>query len=291
MTSRQNSSLASSATFAPGLYLVATPIGNLQDISLRAIETLKVAEVILCEDTRVTARLLNHYDIHRPLAVYNDHSEHHDHNKILDRLRAGQVVALVSDAGMPLLSDPGYQLVRAVQNAGLMVTTVPGASSILAALQLSGLPTDAFMFIGFLSTKSGERQTRLTELATVPATLLTFERAERVADVLADVIKVMGDRRVAIVREITKLFEETRRGLASDLIAGLDAKPIKGEVVLVIDRDATRGNLTDDELRDRLRTALKDASMRDAVDLVTDVTGMSRKHIYDLALSLKNSDE
>lgn len=291
MTDLQNSSRESTASNRPGLYLVATPIGNLGDITLRALETLRAARVILCEDKRVTSRLLSHYDIHAPLQVYNDQSEHRDHDRVLDRIRSGDVVALVSDAGMPLLSDPGYQLVQAVRAADLYVTSIPGPSAILSALQLSGLPSDAFLFLGFLPNKSGERRERLRAVSGVAATVLVFERADRVPDLLRDMIDGMGDRRVAVVREITKLFEETRRGLASELIVNLAEHPIKGEVVVAIDRGPGGADYTDAALNGLLRSALDAATTRDAVDRVSAETGVSRKRIYDLALVLKDSNE
>jgi 16S rRNA (cytidine1402-2'-O)-methyltransferase len=276
------------AAFAPGLYLVATPIGNLQDITLRAIAVLKAADVILCEDTRVSRKLLQYYDITRPLLVYNDQSEQHGHEQTLDRIRSGQVVALISDAGMPLMSDPGYQLVRTCQDAGLMVTSIPGPSSILSALQISGLPTDAFLFLGFLPNKSGERQKRLRSVAGVAATLIMFERAERVHDLLQDVQVACGDRSVAVVRELTKMFEQVRRGLVTDILVGIKNDPLRGEAVVLVDRMSEGTELGDDVLLELLRTHLAEGTLRAAVDQVVADTGAPRRHVYDLALTLKD---
>lgn len=275
----------------PGLYLVGTPIGNLQDITLRALHVLKSADVILCEDTRVTGKLLSYYGISSSLQVYNDFSEHHNHGPILDRIRAGKIVALVSDAGMPMMSDPGYQVVRACVAADVMVTSIPGPSAILTGLQLSALPTDAFLFLGFLPNKSGERKKRLQDVLNVQATIVLFERAQRVPDVLADIRAVCGDRQVAVARELTKLFEDVRRGTVDAVLQSIADHPIKGEVVLMIDRSDKNAVLDDDALVQMLQQYLEHESMRDAVDRVAADTNMPRRRVYDLALTLKDRDE
>ncbi len=276
-----------SSPLMPGLYLVATPIGNLGDITLRAIETLKSADLILCEDTRVTRTLLAHYQIDRPTRVYNDQSEGRDHQGVVDQIAAGRVVAIVSDAGSPLISDPGYQLVRAVQAAGLRVVTVPGASSVISAVQLSGLPSDAFYFAGFLPNRSAERQRRLRELMSIPATLIFFERAERVMAFLEDAITVLGDRDVAVVREITKMFEEVRRENISNIKKSIQDKPLKGEIVVLIDRGPGLVMVDDVTIIKELRARIaKGDSRRDAVDTVAATLGVVRRRVYSLAVEI-----
>ncbi len=281
----------SPGTLPPALYLVATPIGNMGDMTFRAVETLRGVDLILCEDTRVTRKLLSHYDIHVPVGVYNDLSEGRDPDFILDQIAGGKSVALVSDAGMPLISDPGYKLVRGCAARGIRVTSVPGANAVLTALQLSGLPTDAFLFLGFLATKSSARRAALADVATVPATIICYERADRVAGLLADVQAAMGGRAVAVARELTKLFEDVRRGSVADVLAGLEANPIKGEVVVLIDRagaDTQEELLSEDEriiaaLRERIAAGDR---MRAAVDAVSGSMGVARKRVYTLAIGL-----
>src|SRR5215467_7638422 len=200
-----------------GLYLVATPIGNLRDVSLRALEILAAADVIACEDTRVTRKLLSHYGIATPLTPYHDHNAATARPKLIARLAQGARVALVSDAGTPLVSDPGYRLVSETQAAGHPVTAAPGASAVLAALSVAGLPTDRFFFEGFLPAKEAARRTRIAALARIPATLVLFETGPRLAAGLADLAEGLGDREATICRELTKLHEEVRRGSLSEL--------------------------------------------------------------------------
>ena len=205
------------APIAPGLHIVSTPIGNLGDITLRALSTLAAADLIACEDTRVTRKLLDRYAIAAPLTPYHDHNATTARPKLLQRLAEGAAIALVSDAGTPLISDPGYKLVRAVQEAGYPVTAIPGASSILAALAVAGLPTDQFFFVGFLPPKQGARRARIAELARVPATLVVFETGPRLTEALADLAAGLGEREAAVCRELTKLHEEVRRHLLKTL--------------------------------------------------------------------------
>src|SRR5215470_10349058 len=231
--------LAGQAVPAPplprGLYIVATPIGHLGDVTLRALETLAAADLIACEDTRVTARLLERYGIRTPLTPYHDHNAETARPKILARIRDGAAVALVSDAGTPLVSDPGYRLVRAVLDMGAAVTAVPGASAVLAALGVAGLPTDRFFFEGFLPPKDAARRARIAELARIPATLVLFETGPRIAATLADLAEGLGDRDAAICRELTKLHEEVRRGALAALAAHYAAGgETRGEFVVVV---------------------------------------------------------
>jgi 16S rRNA (cytidine1402-2'-O)-methyltransferase len=276
---------------APGLYLVATPIGNLGDIGLRALGTLAAADVIACEDTRVSRRLIEHYGIATPLTPYHEHNAAEARPKILARLAAGEIVALISDAGTPLISDPGYRLARDVSAAGQTVTAIPGASSVLAALSLSGLPTDRFFFDGFLPSKEAARQKRIKELARIPATLVLFETGPRVANALADLASELGPREAAICRELTKLHEEIRRrpldALAKDYANGAETR---GEFVIVVAPPAEEqaGQQDIDAL---LRQALARTSVKEAVGEVASATGASRRDVYQRALALKEDTD
>jgi 16S rRNA (cytidine1402-2'-O)-methyltransferase len=271
---------------AAGLYLVATPIGNLRDITLRALETLAAADVIACEDSRVTRKLTEHYGIATALTPYHDHNAAEARPKILARLAGGQTVALVSDAGTPLISDPGYKLVREASEAGHGVIAVPGASAVLTALTVAALPTDRFFFEGFLPPKQAARQKRIAELANVPATLVLFESGPRLPAALADLAAVLGAREAAICRELTKLHEEIRRGDLEQLAQhyAADAET-RGEIVIVVappgDDAENAGDV--DEL---LRRALARVSVKDAVGEVALATGRPRREVYQRALAL-----
>ena len=277
------------AKAAGGLYLVATPIGNLGDISLRALELLAASDCIACEDTRVTRKLTERYGIATPLLAYHEHNAGEARPKILARLAAGQAVALVSDAGTPLISDPGYKLVRAACEAGHAVTALPGASAVLGALSLAGLPTDRFFFEGFLPPKQAGRQKRIAELAAIPATLVLFESGPRLAAALADLAQGLGPRAAAICRELTKLHEEVRRGdlasLAQDYAAGRETR---GEIVIVVAPPAD-DEANDDDIDDLLRRALERVSVKDAVGEVALATGRPRREVYQRALALANN--
>lgn len=270
-----------------GLYVVATPIGNLGDMTVRAVTTLARADAILCEDTRVSRTLLERYAIERPLRAFHEHNEDAEQARVLTELADGSAIALISDAGTPLLSDPGYKLVRAAIAAGHPVTALPGPSAILTGLALSGLPTDGFFFGGFLPSKQTARRTRLEALAAIPGSLVLFEAPSRIADALADVAAVLGDREVVVARELTKRFEEVKRGLAPVLAAELAATPIKGEIVLVI-APAPPREANDAEIEAALRAALATSSLRDAVRLVTDDLGAPRSRVYQIGLRLKD---
>jgi 16S rRNA (cytidine1402-2'-O)-methyltransferase len=271
---------------APGLYLVATPIGNLADITLRALEVLGSADVVACEDTRVTGKLLEHYGIKAELFRYDDHSGPTAREALLARLRAGGSVALVSDAGTPLVSDPGYKLLRAAVAQGIAVLPVPGPSAVLAALQVSALPPDRFLFAGFLPPKSAARQKAIAELASIPATLVFFETGSRLAASLADLAAALGARPAAVARELTKLFEEVRRGTLAELAAHYaGATPPKGEMAVVVGppEAETAGAGEVDALLGR---ALAVMSVRDAAASVAAASGQPRKEVYRRALAL-----
>lgn len=275
-----------------GLYPVATPIGNLRDITLRALETLAGADVIACEDTRVTRKLLEHYGISTPMLAYHEHNAEAMRPKLLARLAAKEAIALVSDAGTPLISDPGYKLVCAVQDAGFTVTAIPGASATLTALNVAGLPTDRFFFEGFLPPKAGQRRARIAELVRIPATLVLFESGPRLAATLADLAAGLGPRDAAICRELTKLHEEVRRGDLAALAADYAAMPEpRGEIVIVIAPPPEEEKPAAEHVDDLIRTALTRVSMKDAVGEVAMVTGLPRREIYQRALELtKDSD-
>ena len=273
------------AKLAPGLYVVATPIGHLADITLRALEVLAGADVIACEDTRVTRRLPERYGIDTPLTPYHEHNAAEARPKLLARLADGGAVALVSDAGTPLISDPGYKLARAAQAAGHAVTAVPGASSVLAALTVAGLPTDRFFFEGFLPAKQAARQKRIAALKAIPATLVLFESGQRLAAALADLADGLGPRAAAICRELTKLHEEVRRGdlvtLAHDYAQGGETR---GEFVLVVSPPAEQPEAIDVDAL--LRRALARVSLKDAVGEVALASGRPRREVYQRALEL-----
>jgi len=271
----------------PGLYLVATPIGNLSDVTLRALETLAAVEAIACEDTRVTRRLLERYTITTPLLIYHDHNAEIARPKILARLAAGAAIALVSDAGTPLISDPGFKLVQAAQAAGHAVTAVPGASAVLAALTASGLPTDRFFFEGFLPSREVARRTRIDELANLPATLVFFETGPRIAAMLDDVATQLGGRPAAVCRELTKLHEEIRRGeVAALALAYRDGAETRGEFVVVIGPPGKSEPGEAIDLDGMLKRALAAASLKDAVEAVAAATGQKRRIVYQRALAL-----
>lgn len=273
---------------SPGLYLVATPIGNLGDMTLRAQDTLAQADLVACEDTRVTGKLLTLLGIKAPLTPYHEHNAERARPAILARLHAGGTVALVSDAGTPLLSDPGYRLVRACLDENLPVTSVPGASALLPALQLSGLPSDRFLFAGFLSNKTAARRTALSELASVPATLVFYESPQRLAESLADMAAVLGAREAAIARELTKLHEEVRRGTLADLAAHYaEAGAPKGEVVVVVGPPGEAPPPDAASIDEMLTDALRTHSVREAAEMVAVVTGIARRTLYSRALELK----
>jgi 16S rRNA (cytidine1402-2'-O)-methyltransferase len=273
---------------AAGLYIVATPIGNARDISLRALDVLKGCSVIAAEDTRVTAKLLAIYGIAKPMVPYNDHNGREMRPRLLARLERGEAVALVSDAGTPLVSDPGYKLAREAIAAGLSVVALPGASAVLTGLALSGLPSDRFLFAGFLSAKAGERQSTLEELKAVRATLIFFESAQRLADALAAMAGVLGDRLAAVARELTKLHEDVRRGTLPELAAHYaKAGAPKGEVTILVGppQEAVVDSAKTDAA---LKAALAFMPVKAAADLIAGLTDGSRKALYARALELKD---
>jgi 16S rRNA (cytidine1402-2'-O)-methyltransferase len=271
---------------APGLYLVATPIGNLGDMTLRAVATLSAADVIYCEDTRHSRTLASHFGFSAPLKAYHEHNGDAARPQILEALAEGRRIVLISDAGTPLISDPGYKLVRAVINAGHMVTSLPGPSAVVTALTLSGLPTDCFLFAGFLPPKSAARIERLMALSQVPATLVFYEAPSRAAACVADIATVLGDRDVAVARELTKLHETILRGTAEAVAAKLLVEAPPGEFVVMVGPPKT-AIVTDAMIEAHLETAMAETSTRDAAQAVSEALGVARGRVYDLALALK----
>lgn len=269
-----------------GLYLVATPIGNLGDMSERAIEILSHADIVACEDTRVTGGLFRIFNLNKPrMIVYNDHNADGTRQEIIKALGKGKAVALTSDAGMPLISDPGYKLVRECVEKDIKVTSVPGPSAPLTALQLSGLPSDRFSFIGFLPTKQKARQDLLKQWSEVPGTLIMFETASRLEKSLPDILEITGDRDAAVARELTKLYEEVKRGKVSELIEYYRIKgPPKGELVIVLGPPAEDNR--SDNWEEELVKAMKTMSVRDAVAFIAENNKVAKKKVYAKALEL-----
>lgn len=273
------------APLSPGLYIVATPIGNLGDITLRAITTLRGVAAVACEDTRVTGKLLHHLDIKQKLIRYDDHASEATRDHIL-AMAATLPVALVSDAGTPLISDPGFKLVRAARERGIAVTSLPGASAAIMALTLAGLPSDRFLFAGFLPNRDKARRDALRALASVDATLVLYETAPRLLDALAAIGEELPARDIAVARELTKRFEECLTGSAADLIAHYAANPPKGEIALVI-APPGEGTAVEHDVDALLRAALLSDKASQAAAAVARATGLDRKMLYARAVELK----
>jgi 16S rRNA (cytidine1402-2'-O)-methyltransferase len=297
-TTNADSSGASSITTAlarlmakllePGLYLVATPIGNLADITLRALTTLSMADEIYCEDSRHSRTLLAYYNITTRLNAYHEHNAATERPRILAKLDAGRRIAIISDAGTPLISDPGFKLARAALDGGHRVISLPGPSAALAALTSSGLPSDCFLFAGFLPPRSGQRQSRLADLRAVPATLVFFEAPQRLADTLLDLLAVLGDRPAAIARELTKLHEHIRRGTLSSLVTAVQTEPPRGEFAIVVGPPLT-ATITDALIIERLAELTETHSLRDASRTLAESLGIPKSRVYDLGIKTKRS--
>lgn len=270
---------------APGLYIVATPIGNLGDITARAIATLGGAAAVACEDTRVTGKLLHHFGLKKRMIRYDDHAGDETREYLLG-LMAQEPIALVSDAGTPLVSDPGYRLVRAARERGIAVTSLPGPSAAVVALTLAGLPSDRFLFAGFLPSKDKARRDTLAELGAIPATLVFYETAPRLDDALRAIADVLPGREVAVARELTKKFEECRTGTPEELIAHYATHPPKGEIVLLIGPPGAKA-AEDFDVDALLRAELAQAKPSQAAAKVAKLTGLDRKELYARALDLR----
>ncbi|MBA2126253.1 16S rRNA (cytidine(1402)-2'-O)-methyltransferase [Hyphomicrobium methylovorum] len=272
---------------APGLYLVATPIGNLADITLRAISILSRADAVYCEDTRHSAKLLQHYAIAARTRPLHEHNEDREIERVLGEVEAGKRIAVISDAGTPLLSDPGFRLVRAAASRGIDIFSIPGPSAALAALTSSGVPTDSFFFAGFLPAKEGARRTRLAELARIPGSLVLFEAPHRLGEALQDMADVLGNRPAVIARELTKLHETLSRGPLLTLADAFTREPVKGEVVIVIGAGEPK-TVTDDEVEARFRELLSDMSLKDAAKAVAGELDIPKARAYALGLKAKD---
>ena len=273
-------------SFESGLYVVATPIGNLADMSQRAVAILDAAEIVAVEDSRVTGKLLHHLGLKKKMRRYNDHSSAGDRDSLIAAAREG-VVALVSDAGTPLISDPGYKLVRAAREAGVSVYTIPGASAVIAALSICGLPTDRFLFSGFLPNKAKARADALSELAHIKATLVFYESGPRLAASLAAIADLYGDREVAVARELTKKFEEVVTGTAAELAARYSAQEPKGEIVLIIGPPSEDAVANAGDVDAALREALQSMSAAKAAGAIAKKFGLERAALYARATEMK----
>jgi len=278
-------------TLQPGLYVTATPIGNLADITYRAVNVLKSVDLILCEDTRVSAKLLSHYEISTNCIAYHDHNGARVRPQVLAKLKSGAAIALISDAGTPLISDPGFKLVREAADLDVNILSVPGPSSPIAALSIAGLPSDRFLFLGFLPAKTHARRLVLAEVAGINATLVFLETGPRLIKMLRDVIDVLGPRRGVVAREMTKLYEEVGRGTIDQLIEKFNAiSRVKGEIVVIIEPPAEKifeANEVDGLILEHLHST----SLKEAVAHVAAITGIARRKIYTRALSLSGALE
>jgi 16S rRNA (cytidine1402-2'-O)-methyltransferase len=278
------------------LYVVGTPIGNLEDITLRALRILKEVDQIACEDTRHTQKLLNHYEIRKPLVSYHEHNELTRAPELVLSLEQGAKIALVSDAGMPLVSDPGHRLVALCLRHHVPVVPVPGPSAILASLSASGLPNEEFLFIGFLPARSGERRRALERLRLEERTIILYEAPHRIAECVADAREVLGDRNACLAREVTKLHEEFRRGKLSELGASLEQQPAKGEITLLIgSADPAESHTPVDprqSLADRVEELIHQAKLdrKEALKLAAKERGLTRREAYDKIVEARRGD-
>lgn len=278
------------------LYLVGTPIGNLEDITLRAIRILKESDQIACEDTRHTQKLLSHYNIQKPLVSYHEHNEMTRAPELVLAMEQGAKIALVSDAGMPLVSDPGYRLVTLCARHQIPVIPIPGPSALLAALSASGLPNEEFLFVGFLPARSGERQRALERLRLEDRTLILYEAPHRVAETVSDALKILGDRPACLAREVTKVHEEFRRAALSELSASLEEKPVRGEITLLIGAPLPGQSTTRDttqSLADRVDELIRQAKLdrKEALKLAAKERGLTRREAYSKMVEWHNQGE
>lgn len=281
--------MSETSFFIKGLYLVATPIGNLGDISSRALDILSKADLIACEDTRNSAKLFSLLGItHPPLTPYHEHNADKVRSQLLKRLKKGETIALISDAGTPLISDPGYRLVQDCIAEAIYVTAVPGPSAVLTALQLSGLPCHRFLFEGFLPSKTTARKKELSLLANIPATLIFYESPQRLEECLSDMLAVFGNRQATVIREMTKKFEQTIRGSFEELVSYYqeNGQP-KGELVVVVGPPLEK-SFDENDLAEQLKSALQTMTVKDAAAFVSQQTGVSKKQLYQQALALKD---
>ncbi len=277
------------------LYLVTTPIGNLEDITLRAIRTLKEVDLIACEDTRHTRRLLDHFNIIKPMISYHEHNEQGRAAELVARIQAGESVAIVTDAGSPGISDPAYRVVCAAIEAGISVIPIPGVAALIAGLTASGLPTDSFLFAGFLPNKRGARRSRLEELENIQSTLVFYETPHRIREALKDILEILGDRRASLARELTKLHEQFIRGTVSEVIDQMEKNEPRGEMTLVIagNRDDNSSFEVDGSISEQVESLMSDngLSRTEAIKAAARSRGMTRREAYQIMLGEKEEDE
>jgi 16S rRNA (cytidine1402-2'-O)-methyltransferase len=270
------------------LYVVATPIGNLEDVSLRALRILKEVDLIAAEDTRHTRHLLEHYDIRTPLISYHEHNERTQAAKLAERLERGESLALVSDAGTPAISDPGYRLVVEALRSGVRVIPLPGPSAVATVLSASGLPTDRFVFEGFLPAKKQERKTRLESLCAESRTMVFYEAPHRLSEALADVLNILGDRQIVVAREVSKLHEEYLRGTVSEVLAQIGERDVKGEITVAVRGSSGESPVTKDELTAEIRRlAAEGLGVKQTSELLAARYRVSKRDVYQLAVQLK----
>jgi len=282
--------LARLVKLEPALYLVATPIGNLRDMTLRGLDVLRSADHVYAEDTRNSIKLLRAFGLTRSLSAYHDHNAAEMAPRLIEKIAAGQSVALISDAGTPLVSDPGYRVARACAAAGLPIRALPGASAPLAALSTAALPSDTFFFAGFLPPKSEARRTALSNLAAIPGTLIFFETGPRIAASLSDMKDILGDREAAVARELTKTYEETRRGTLSELMDSVTTNAPRGEIVVVVGPPEGEDDVWDEERLDAaLKSAIPERGVKRAANEVAALSGHNRREVYARALRLKDA--
>ena len=276
----------------PGLFIVPTPIGNLRDITLRALDVLGGVNLIACEDTRITSRLLNAYEIKTPMAAYHEHNAQQIKPRLLKQIKNGKSIALVSDAGTPLVSDPGFKLVRSVIDSGFPLTVLPGPSAPITGIVAAGLPTDRFLFAGFPPPRQKARQTFFQEFIACPTSLIFFESAKRLARSLRDMETVFGDREAAIARELTKKFEEIQRGTLATLVEFYGARPTpKGEIVVIIDPPSQKVPPSRELIDAEITSALAELGVKSAAEYVSGALGLPRREIYQRALKLRCEDD
>ncbi|MBD5405201.1 16S rRNA (cytidine(1402)-2'-O)-methyltransferase [bacterium] len=271
-----------------GFYVVATPIGNMEDISFRAVDTLKNADIIACEDTRVSKTLLFKYGIETPTVSIHNYNESEKINWVKEKIDEGLSIALISDAGMPLISDPGYKIVSSLREAGYYITVIPGATSTISALVLSGMPTDRFMFIGFVPTKNQERISFFDEIKGENASVIFFETANRLIDTLNVLDNIFGNRQIAIVREISKIYEEVKVASAGELLNYFKQNGIKGEIVGVISPNKEKENVDMGKVKSSLCQLLQYMPLKEASDFIAKIFDISKKDVYNLGIELKN---
>ena len=289
-----NNQIPSASKQEVALYIIPTPIGNLEDITIRALNTLRSVDVIACEDTRITSKLLSSYGFKASMIVYNDFSDEKDRNRIFHALDKGKSVALVSDAGTPLISDPGYKLVSEAHKAGYKVISLPGASSVLVALSLSGLPTNRFVFEGFLPVKNKARCDALAKLAPLEATCIFFESARRLSKTLASMVEVLGNRDAVVLRELTKRYEERRAGSLQELVQYYSAgDPPKGEIVILTapNQNGGKEELSQDEITEKLKLYLKKMNVKEAALKLALESGLKKSDLYNLAIKIKEEKQ